>query len=81
MVEERKKVLSEETVSEKVKKAQYAIRGTIFFKSQEIKERMKKGEKFPFKQIYPCNIGNPLLCGQPNNTFNREVIFMYFISL
>ena len=68
------KVLNEETVGQNIKNTEYAIRGYIVQKADEISERLKKGEKFPFKKLLFCNIGNPLALGQPTFTFDREVL-------
>ena len=35
---------------------------------------MAAGQKFPFKKMTPCNIGNPQAVGQGFMTFNREVL-------
>ena len=71
--------MSEETIGENVKKAQYAIRGAVFLKSQELEAKLAKGENLPFKKLYPCNIGDPLNCGQKICTFNREVYIYIYI--
>ena len=68
------KVLNSETIGQNVKNAEYAIRGYIVQKAEEISARLKKGEKLPFKKLLYCNIGNPLSLGQPSFTFDREVI-------
>ncbi len=71
---EAQKVLNKDTIGDNVKKTEYAIRGYIVQKADELSERLKKGEKLPFKKLLYCNIGNPLSLGQPTFTFNREVI-------
>jgi len=69
-----KKVLNEATVGANVKNTEYAIRGLIVQRADELAERLKKGEKLPFKKLLYCNIGNPLALGQPTFTFDREVM-------
>jgi len=68
------KVLTIDQVGQNIKNAEYAIRGLIVQKAEELTERLKKGEKKPFKKLLYCNIGNPLALGQPTFTFDREVI-------
>lgn len=68
------KVLNEKTVGDNVKNAEYAIRGLIVQKADELSARMKKGEKLPFKKLLYCNIGNPLSLGQPTFSFDRQVL-------
>ena len=54
------KVLREEALSSNVKECQYAVRGAIPMKGEEIKKRIKNGDlSFPFPQVTPLNIGNP----------------------
>jgi hypothetical protein len=53
------KVLQYETLSEAVKKAEYAVRGKIPLRGEEIQTAINKGEKFPFSKTTSLNIGNP----------------------
>ena len=68
------KVLNKDTIGEHIKKAEYAIRGYIVQRADELAAQMKRGEQLPFKKFFPCNIGNPLVLGQPTLTFDREVL-------
>jgi len=68
------KVLTEKTLGAHVKNAEYAIRGAIADRAEQLAVALKKGEKLPFPKILPCNIGNPLALAQPAFTFNRQVI-------
>ena len=68
------KVLTIETVGQNVKNTEYAIRGAIVQRADELGESLSKGKKLPFKKLLACNIGNPLALGQPTFTFDREVI-------
>ncbi len=68
------KVLNKETLGANVKNAEYAIRGAIVARADELRVQLAKGETLPFKKILPCNIGNPLVLGQPAFTFDREVL-------
>jgi len=53
------KVLTYETLSENVKNAEYAVRGKIPLRGEEIQNAINKGEKFPFAKTTSLNIGNP----------------------
>jgi len=68
------KVLTMDQIGQNVKDTEYAIRGPIVQKADELVERLNKGEKKPFKKLLYTNIGNPLSLGQPSYTFNREVL-------
>jgi hypothetical protein len=67
------KVLTHEGISDNVKQAEYAVRGAIPIRGEEISRLIKQGEKFPFTQTTSLNIGNPQSVGQGHITFNREV--------
>lgn len=53
-------------INENVKAAQYAVRGELYLKAEEIR---KSGREVIF-----TNIGNPQALGLKPNTFNREVL-------
>ena len=70
-----RKVLQQSSFSNNVKDTQYAVRGAISMKGEEIKNRIKNGDlSYPFKKITPLNIGNPQAVGQGVITYNREVL-------
>eukprot|EP01063_Lacrimia_lanifica_P037625 TRINITY_DN7785_c0_g1_i1.p1 TRINITY_DN7785_c0_g1~~TRINITY_DN7785_c0_g1_i1.p1 ORF type:complete len:482 (+),score=228.36 TRINITY_DN7785_c0_g1_i1:64-1509(+) len=55
-------------------KAEYAVRGKIVLRAQEIAAEIKAApEKHPFKKIIACNIGNPQELLQKPITYNRQV--------
>jgi alanine transaminase len=68
------RALVKDTIGSNVKNAEYAIRGYIVQRANEITQRLNKGEKFPFKKLLFCNIGNPLALGQPAFSFDRDVL-------
>ena len=68
-----KKCLTKETISPNVINAEYAVRGKIPMRGQEIMDEIKKGAKYPFDKTTSLNIGNPQAVGQGYATFNREV--------
>lgn len=52
----------------------YAVRGSVVAKADEMKKKLAAGEKLPFKEIIPCNIGNPHAVRQKPITFYRNVL-------
>lgn len=50
------------------------MRGEIVKMAAEIKKKLAAGEKFPFKKVVMCNIGNPQALGQKPITFFRQVL-------
>ena len=71
---EYQKVLTYASLSDHIKNAKYAVRGPIMIKAAEYQQRLSKGEKLPFSEIFLCNVGNPHQLGQPPLTFNRQVL-------
>lgn len=65
--------LTAETVAEGIKKMQYALRGAIVTKAQEIETRQaEKPDAFKnFSKVIYANIGNPQRTGQPPLTYLR----------
>lgn len=53
------KVLTYDTLSENVRNAEYAVRGKIPMRGEEIQNAINKGQKFPFEKTTSLNIGNP----------------------
>ena len=70
------KVLQEDTLSDNIKKTEYAVRGKIPQRGEEIMNEIKagKGNKYNFTNTTALNIGNPQAVGQGHLTFNREVL-------
>jgi hypothetical protein len=57
------KALREETLAKNVKECQYAVRGAIPMRGEEIANYLKNNKgannQYKFDKITPCNIGNP----------------------
>mmetsp|Transcript_12515 Transcript_12515/g.20988 ORF Transcript_12515/g.20988 Transcript_12515/m.20988 type:complete len:504 (+) Transcript_12515:128-1639(+) len=70
------KVMTLDTMNQRVIKAEYAVRGRLPMRAAEIAQDLASGagEKYPFDQLVFCNIGNPQSVGQAPLTFNREVL-------
>nr|AGT02697.1 alanine transaminase [Strigomonas galati] len=59
----------------RVVEAQYAVRGLIPSRADEINKEIASGKgSYPFKSLVYCNIGNPQALKQPPLTFYRQVM-------
>ncbi len=63
-------------MSRQLLKAEYAVRGVIVVRANEIKQELLDGNpnKLPFDHVIMCNIGNPQALGQIPLTFIRQVL-------
>lgn len=54
---------------------QYAVRGELAIKAEDLRNRLEAGHQLPFKRVINSNIGNPQQKGldQPPLTFTRQV--------
>mmetsp|Transcript_20901 Transcript_20901/g.37247 ORF Transcript_20901/g.37247 Transcript_20901/m.37247 type:complete len:538 (+) Transcript_20901:265-1878(+) len=67
--------LSLSNVNPKVVAAEYAVRGEIVLKAENIKKQLASGHhSYPFNEVLLCNVGNPQALGQKPITFFREVL-------
>ena len=69
--------MSRIAVNPKLKAAQYAVRGAITARAQEIQEDLAHpttAAKYSFGEVIYCNIGNPQQLNQKPLTFNRQVM-------
>ena len=61
-----------DNINPKVKATQYAVRGAIVLKAQQLEQQLKDNPgSLPFDRILYCNIGNPQSLGQKPLTFYR----------
>lgn len=68
------KVLTRANLSDNILKAEYAVRGKIPLRGEEIQNEINSGiTSYPFSRTTSLNIGNPQAVGQGHITFNREV--------
>ncbi|KAK3812957.1 MAG: pyridoxal phosphate-dependent transferase [Benniella sp.] len=67
------KILTSKNMNQQVREAQYAVRGELAIRSEELKNELAKGVKLPFKRVVGCNIGNPQALDQKPITFFRQV--------
>ncbi|GJJ69612.1 alanine transaminase [Entomortierella parvispora] len=67
------KILTSKNMNPQIKKAEYAVRGELAIRSEDLKNELAKGAKLPFKRVVGCNIGNPQALDQKPITFFRQV--------
>ena len=72
----KERVLTKETINPAVLKAEYAVRGEIAIRAEELREMCETEEgrkKLGFDNVISCNIGNPQQLEQKPITFFRQV--------
>ena len=62
------------TINPQILKASYEIRGAMLTLADQLRNRLKSGEKLPFNELIACNIGNPFAVGKNPMTFPRQVV-------
>ena len=73
-------LLSSSNLNPRVISAQYAVRGELVTKAEQMKLAIAKAKAdnkpspYPFPSIVHCNIGNPQELGQPPLVFHRQVL-------
>jgi alanine transaminase len=69
------KRLTEETMSQRLRTMEYAVRGKVVIKADIINTELQKGNSdYPFDHIVYTNIGNPHSVGQRALTWPRQVL-------
>ncbi|THD24795.1 Alanine aminotransferase [Fasciola hepatica] len=66
--------LNVNTINPNVVRLEYAVRGPIVQRAQEIENSLRKGEKKSFDHIIRCNIGDCQAAGQKPISFIRNVL-------
>ncbi|BGP51214.1 alanine transaminase [Rhodotorula kratochvilovae] len=70
------RVLTNERINKNVLEAQYAVRGAIPLRAEELREELEEKGKaagLPFDSVVSCNIGNPQQLDQKPLTFLRQI--------
>lgn len=81
----RRKRLTIDTISDNLKKMDYAVRGRIAIEADKIADELRRnegGNKHPFDHIIYTNIGNPHAVQQKAITWPRQVMALlqlYFL--
>ncbi|KOS17397.1 putative alanine aminotransferase [Escovopsis weberi] len=66
--------LNIDNINQHVRAAEYAVRGELAVKSEELRARLGRGDQsLPFGQVISANIGNPQQLDQKPLTFFRQV--------
>lgn len=73
-MEKNPNLLSVENINQKVREAQYAVRGELVIIADQIQQDINEGKRTDLKKIIFCNIGNPQAVGQKPLTFIRQVL-------
>ncbi|CAO0795806.1 unnamed protein product [Mucor circinelloides] len=67
------KVLTTDNMNPLIKNVEYAVRGRLAIRAEEIRTDLEQGAKYPFDKVVNCNIGNPQQLNQDPITFFRQV--------
>ena len=68
------RVVTPQTMNRAVQEAQYAVRGAIPLRAEELRDELEAGRTdLPFDTVVNCNIGNPQQLDQKPLTFLRQV--------
>lgn len=69
------KNLTRDVLPERIKKAEYAVRGELVLRGEKIsQELLSQNHKYPFDEIVYCNIGNPQSLEQRPITYFRQLL-------
>ncbi|XP_062844170.1 alanine aminotransferase 2-like isoform X2 [Trichomycterus rosablanca] len=68
------KVLTIDTMNANVKKVEYAVRGPILQRAEQLERELREGVKKPFDEVIKANIGDAHAMGQQPITFFRQVL-------
>lgn len=67
--------LTVDTANQNVIAADYAVRGAVLVRANEIEKDLSRGKaSYPFDSVIKCNIGNPQSLGQKPISFLRQVL-------
>ncbi|KAG2200743.1 hypothetical protein INT47_002787 [Mucor saturninus] len=70
----KERVLNINTINPLIKNVEYAVRGKLAIRAEEIRSDLEKGQgKYGFDRVVSCNIGNPQQLNQTPITFFRQV--------
>ncbi|KAK7204139.1 pyridoxal phosphate-dependent transferase [Myxozyma melibiosi] len=70
-----RKAITLETMNQHLRKADYAVRGRLAIRAEELREKLKEqNHNLPFVEVVNANIGNPQAMDQRPITFFRQVL-------
>ncbi|XP_051872426.1 alanine aminotransferase 2-like isoform X2 [Pristis pectinata] len=70
----RQKVLTLDSMNQRVKQVEYAVRGPIVLQAAAIEKELQQGIRKPFSEVIRANIGDAHAMGQKPITFIRQVL-------
>lgn len=73
ITEPYEKALTIQTMNPLIKNVEYAVRGQLAIRAEELRQELAEGKEYPFDRIVNCNIGNPQQLNQQPITFFRQV--------
>lgn len=73
-------VLTLNTMNPNFVNIQYAVRGPIVQRANELEEKLRNGDKAAFSEVIKCNIGDCHATGQNPITFGRQLIAALTLS-
>lgn len=72
------KVLTVKNMNPLIKQVEYAVRGKLAIRAEEIRTDLETGKgSYGFNKVVSCNIGNPQQLNQTPITFFRQVSFKF----
>ncbi len=73
-VNENEYLLTLENMNQNVKQLEYAVRGPLVIRANQLEKELSSGAKKPFKEVIRANIGDCHAMGQKPLTFFRQVM-------
>ncbi|KAK4055416.1 alanine transaminase [Microbotryomycetes sp. JL221] len=67
------RVLNSSTINKAVLNAEYAVRGQIPIRAEQLRDQLEHDNTLPFDKIVNCNIGNPQQLDQKPLTYMRQM--------
>ncbi|ORY54165.1 putative alanine aminotransferase [Leucosporidium creatinivorum] len=67
------RVITNDTINKAVLQAEYAVRGAIAIRAEELRDDLEAGKQLPFDSVVSCNIGNPQQLDQKPLTYLRQM--------
>lgn len=76
------KVLNINNVNPLIKNVEYAVRGKLAIRAEEIRTDLEAGKgHYSFSKVVSCNIGNPQQLNQAPITFFRQVSLFFCVCV
>ena len=79
-VNNQNSILNMETINQRVKAMEYAVRGAIPIRANQLTKELESGAQKPFDEVIRANIGDCHAMNQKPITFFRFLTFLTFIQ-